>query len=251
MARPRALVTGASSGIGDAYARRLAEDGYDLVVVARRRDRLLGLAQLLRDSHGTDVAVEVVDLSSPSDLDRLVAAVPGFELDLLVNNAGFGAYAPFVRLDPDRAVAQLRVHVVAPTMLARAALPGMIERGRGAVVNVASALAFSGGIAGQWLPARATYAATKSYLVTFSQILASELEGTRVLVQALCPPTTATEFHEVQGIDLSHVKRMTAEDVVSASIAALGTGEVICLPGTVDPQAVADWSAAAARLLRG
>lgn len=251
MARPRALVTGASSGIGAAYARRLAEDGYDLVVVARRRDRLLGLAQLLRDSHGTDVAVEVVDLSSPPDLDRLVAAVPGFELDLLVNNAGFGAYAPFVRLDPDRAVAQIRVHVVAPTMLARAALPGMIERGRGAVVNVASALAFSGAIAGQWLPARATYAATKSYLVTFSQILASELEGTGVRVQALCPPTTATEFHDVQGIDLSHVKRMTAEDVVSASVAALGIGEVICLPATVDPQAVADWSAAAARLLRG
>jgi len=97
MARPRALVTGASSGIGAAYAQRLAADGYDLVVVARRRDRLLRLAQLLRDSHATDVAVEVVDLSSPSDLDRLVAAVPGFELDLLVNNAGFGAYAPFVR----------------------------------------------------------------------------------------------------------------------------------------------------------
>jgi short-subunit dehydrogenase len=251
MTRPRTLITGASSGIGAAFAEQLAAKGYDLVVVARRENRLHDLADRLEREHGADVAVEVADLSSAADLDRLAAIVAGLELDLLVNNAGFGAYMPFLQLDPARAEELIRVQVLAPTLLARAVLPGMVERGRGAVVNVASALAFSGAIREAWLPPRATYAATKSYLVTLTQILSAELEGTGVTVQVLCPPTTATEFHDVQGIDTSHVERMSAAEVVRASLAALSSGEVICLPGLTDRQRISDWSAASTRLLRG
>jgi hypothetical protein len=251
MTRARTLVTGASSGIGAAFAEQLAAEGHDLVVVARRENRLRQLADRLEREHGADVAVEVADLASAADLDRLVAMIAGLELDLLVNNAGFGAYMPFLQLDPARAEELIRVQVLAPTLLARAVLPGMVERGRGAVINVASALAFSGGIREPWMPARATYAATKSYLVTLTQILSAELEGSGVTVQALCPPTTATEFHDVQGMDLSRVQRMSAAEVARASLGALSRGEVICLPGLADRQLLSDWSAAATRLLRG
>lgn len=251
MTRPRTLITGASSGIGAAFAVQLAAEGHDLVVVARRENRLRQLADRLERDHGADVEVEVADLSSAADLDRLVAMMGGLELDVLVNNAGFGAYMPFVQLDPLRAEELIRVQVLAPTLLARAALPGMIERGRGTIINVASALAFSAAITEPWMPARATYAAAKSYLVTLTQILDAELKGTGVSVQVLCPPTTATEFHEVQGIDVSHVDRMPAAEVVRASLAALARGEVICLPALVDRQLVSDWTAASTRLLRG
>jgi uncharacterized protein len=251
MHRPRALVTGASSGIGAAFAEQLAAVGHDLVVVARRESRLRELAGRLGREHGADVTVEVVDLASAPGLERLAAMAAGLELDLLVNNAGFGAYMPFLQLDPARAEELVRVQVLAPTLLARSVLPGMVERRRGAVINVASTLAFSGGISGSWLPARATYAATKSYLVTLTQILAAELEGTGVTVQVLCPPTTATEFHDIQAIDVSRVDRMSATDVARASLAALSRREVICLPALADPQLLADWSAAATRLLRG
>jgi short-subunit dehydrogenase len=251
MAKPRALVTGASSGIGTAFAEQLAAAGHDLVVVARREDRLRQLADRLIREQGADVVVEVADLASAEELDRLVAVVTDLELDLLVNNAGFGAYRPFLKLDPTRAEELIRVQVLAPTLLARAALPGMVERGHGALVNVASALAFSGGIKGPWMPARATYAATKSYLVTFTQILSAELEGTGVQAQVLCPPTTATEFHDIQGIDVSRVERMSATEVVRVSLAALSRGDVICLPALADPGLISDWTAASTRLLRG
>lgn len=251
MVRPRALVTGASSGIGAAFAEHLAGSGYDLVVVARRERRLRDLAERLKREHGADVRVEITDLASPADLQRLLAVVRELELDLLVNNAGFGAYRPFLEVEPSQVEELIRVLALAPTLLVRAALPGMVARGRGAVVNVASALAFSGAMGDPWLPARATYAAAKSYLVTFSQILASEVDGTGVQIQVLCPGVVATEFHEIQGIDMSRVERASADDVVRASLAALERGDVICLPALADPQRIVDWTAAAAGLLGG
>jgi short-subunit dehydrogenase len=127
----------------------------------------------------------------------------------------------------------------------------MVARDHGAVINVASALAFSGGLAVGWLPARATYAAAKSYLVTFTQILAGELAGTGVRVQVLCPGVVATEFHEVQGMDLSGVDRASAGDVARASLGALASGEVICMPGMADPALIRDWIEAADRLFEG
>jgi short-subunit dehydrogenase len=242
------MVTGASSGIGAAYAEELAGSGHDLVIIARREARLRALAERLEREHGVEVHVRVADLSAPAELNALVDEVEALQIDLLVNNAGFGAYRRFVELDPATAQALVSVQVLAPTLLARAALPGMVARGRGGIINVASALAFSGALGGGWLPARATYAAAKSYLVTFTQILAAELAGTGVSVQVLCPGIVATEFHEVQGMDLSHVERASAHDVARVSLAALGSGDVICMPALDDPTKLSDLTAAAGRL---
>lgn len=236
--RPRALVTGASSGIGAAFAKRLAHDQYDLVIVARRRDKLESLATQLQDEHHVAVQVVAADLSQPAELRAVEKRVAeDSALELLVNNAGFGGYMPFVTLDPDRAEEVIRVQVIAVTRLTRAALPGMIERGRGAIVNVSSRLAFSGSVNAPRLPKRATYAATKSYINTFTQILANELAGTGVKVQALCPGVVSTEFHQM-GIDPAQFPPAivsTPESVVAASLAALRLGEVVCLPGLSDP----------------
>jgi short-subunit dehydrogenase len=161
----RALVTGASSGIGAAFAQRLAQEGFDLIVVARRRQRLEALAESLRHDAGVEVDVSATDLTDPDQLSELETVIAeDAALELLVNNAGFGGYRPFVELDPDVAEALIRVHVLTLTRLTRAALPGMVEKGRGAVVNVASLLAFTGSIPPQPLPHRATYAAAKAYM---------------------------------------------------------------------------------------
>ena len=157
MTRPRAMVTGASSGIGAAYAEELAGSGHDLVIVARREARLQTLAERLEREHGVEVRVRVADLSAPAELHAPVNEVEAFQLHLLVNNAGFGAYRRFVELDPATAEALVSVQVLAPTLLARAALPGMVARGRGGIINVASALAFSGALGGAgYRPARPT-----------------------------------------------------------------------------------------------
>ncbi len=240
--RPRAVVTGASSGIGAAFAERLARDGYDQVVVARRRDRLEALAQRLRDERGVTVEVVVADLTQPDDLRTVERRVADDNsLALLVNNAGFGGYMPFATLDPDKAEELIRLQVVAVTRLSRAALPGMIARGRGAIINVSSRLAFSGPLPSPPLPKRATYAATKAYVNTFTQILHSELEGTGVRVQALCPGLVRTEFHERMGMDPGRLPAaiMAPEDVVEASLVALKLGEVICMPALDDPGVLA------------
>lgn len=128
MTRPRAMVTGASSGIGAAYAEELAGSGHDLVIIARREARLRALAERLEREHGVEVHVRVADLSAPAELNALVDEVEALQIDLLVNNAGFGAYRRFVELDPATAQALVSVQVLAPTLLARAALPGMVAR---------------------------------------------------------------------------------------------------------------------------
>jgi uncharacterized protein len=238
--RARVLITGASSGIGAAFAKRLARDGYDLAVVARRREHLEALAEQLRDEHGVTVDVLVTDLTRADELRQVEQWLAADDaLTMLVNNAGFGGYAPFLELDPDRAEELIRLHTVAPVRLARAALPGMVARGRGAIVNVSSMLAYSAGAptAGPF-PKRAVYAAAKSFLNTFTEILHGELEGTGVQVQALCPAIVRTEFHQVSPIDMSRMPPhsiMEPEGVVQASLACLGLGEVICVPFLEDP----------------
>jgi short-subunit dehydrogenase len=159
------------------------------------------------------------------------AAAP---LALLVNNAGFGGYRRFVELDPKVADELLSVHVRAVVQVTRAALPAMVARQQGGVISVASLLAFSGTVTGGFFPARAIYAGAKSFLVTFTQILASELADTGVRVQVCLPGVVATEFHEVQGMDLSKVPRMSADDVARAALAGLRLGEVLCAPGMED-----------------
>ena len=232
--RSHALVTGASSGIGAAFAERLAREGYDLAVVARRRDRLDALAQKLREHHQVNVEVLVADLSKHEDLlivEEHVAADPA--LELLVNNAGFGGYKSFVELDPDKAEELINLKVLAVTRLTSAALPGMLARGRGFIINVSSRLAYSGPLGSSRLPKRATYAGANIYINTFTQLLQSELEGTGVQLQALCPGVVETEFHKQVGIDPSRYPAaivMKPEDLVEASMAGLSLGEVICVP---------------------
>lgn len=236
--RLHALVTGASSGIGAAFAQRLASDGYDLIVVARRRDKLDELAQRLREDHQASVEVLVADLGKPDDLRTVEKRIAeDSALELLVNNAGFGGYMPFVQLDPDKAEELINLKVLAVTRLTRAALPGMLARGRGAVINVSSRLAFSASLSSSQLPKRAVYAGANTYINAFTQLLYSELEGTGVQVQVLCPGVVETEFHERVGVDPHRYPAaivMKPEDLVSASLAGLKLGEVICVPALED-----------------
>jgi len=235
MARDRALVTGASAGIGEAFAERLARDGYDLVVVARRGDRLEALAERLEKDNGAAVDVVVADLGTEEGIARVETIAAGDDrLGLLVNNAGFGAYRPFVELDPATASQLVNVHVMSVMRVTRAAIPGMIARGRGGVITIASLLAFSGTIPANPIPNRVTYAAGKAFQVAFTQLLAGELAGTGVRVSVCCPGVVKTEFHTVQGMDMSMLPRMSSEDVVQAALAAHAAGEVTSSPGFDD-----------------
>lgn len=155
-------------------------------------------------------------------------------LSILVNNAGVAHYGPLAELDAEQASELLHVKVVAPAMLTRAALPGMLERGDGTIINVAGMIAFSGPAPGSVMPRRAIYGGALAGTVAMSQLLAAELEDTPIRVQALCPGVVATEFHEVQGLDMSSVPRMSAQDVVAASRRGLELGEVVTAPGVED-----------------
>ena len=228
--RPLALVTGASSGIGEAFVRRLARDGHDLVVVARSAGALEALALELRRASGAGVECLAADLTVASELGRVEARVraqPGF--DLVINNAGFGSAGAFSEQDVDREEEQIRLNVVALVRLTHAALACMLPRGRGAIINVSS-------LAGMGpYPFTATYGATKAFLNSLTEALAEELRGSGVRVQALCPGFTRTRFQERAGVDPETVPRfawMTPEAVVDASLDALARGDVICVPGS-------------------
>jgi short-subunit dehydrogenase len=237
--RATALITGASSGIGAAFAERLAHDQHNVILVARRRDRLETLAKRLRDAYGVAAEVIVADLTVSDQLqsvEKRIAEEP--QLDMLVNNAGFGGYRAFTSLDAETAENLIRLQVTAVTRLTRAALPGMVSHGRGQIVNVSSRLAFSSSLAAPTIPKRAVYAATKAYVTVFTEILSTELAGTGVKVQALCPGVVSTEFHESMGLDPSRFPQsmvMKPEDVVQASLAGLRLGEVVCIPPLDDP----------------
>ncbi|GLZ05773.1 short-chain dehydrogenase [Actinomadura sp. NBRC 104412] len=226
-----ALVTGASSGIGRAFAQRLAADGHDLVIVGRRKERLDELAASLSD---VDVRPMAVDLATDEGVDAVAEVCATEPLTMLVNNAGVAHYMPLAELPADKARELTHVKVVAPTMLTRAAVPGMQARGEGTIINVSGMIAFSGPAPHSQMPRRAVYAGSLAFLVAMSQTLHAELEGTGVRVQALCPGVVATEFHERQGLDLSAVPRMSSEDVVTASLRGLELGEVVCAPSVED-----------------
>jgi len=234
--RPRALVTGASAGIGMAFAESLARKGYDLMLVARRRERLEALSERLMREAGAEAEVTCADLTDPRGLAEVEARVGGAdELALLVNNAGFGGYHPFASIEPGVIDDLIDIHVRAVTRLTRAALPGMIHRGKGAIVNIASLLALSGALPPTPLPHRATYAGAKAYMLAFTQALAGEVTGTGVQVQVCLPGRVDTEFHKLQGMDTSALPpAMTAPDVVAASLMALDQGEVVCIPALAD-----------------
>ncbi|MEU5261498.1 SDR family NAD(P)-dependent oxidoreductase [Amycolatopsis sp. NPDC021455] len=226
-----ALVTGATSGIGRAFAGRLAADGYDLILTGRREDRLKEFA----DAHpDVEVRTVVADLSTDDGVDTVAAICATEPLTMLVNNAGVAHYVPLADLPAAKARELVHVKVAAPTMLTRAAVTGMRERGEGTIVNVAGMIAFSGPADSSVMPRRAVYAGSLAFLVALSQTLSAELAGTGVRVQVLCPGVVATEFHERQGLDLSAVPRMTADDVVTAGLRGLELGEVVTAPGVED-----------------
>jgi short-subunit dehydrogenase len=243
------MVTGASSGIGEAYAEALAAAGWDLVVVARRRDRLEQLAARLTEAHGVAVRVVEADLADPARVQELSAEAAGLALGLLVNNAALAHYMPFATLPAEPARELVDLNVLAPVLLARAVVPGMVERGEGAVISVASLLAFSGAWDREYLPKRAVYAASKAFLVTFTQILAGELAGTGVRAQVVCPGLVRSEFHTRQGVDMSAVPRMEPGSVVRASLADLERGVVVSIPGAPDDTALRELDGAAAALV--
>jgi uncharacterized protein len=192
----RALVTGASAGIGEAFARELARRGFDLVLTARRADRLEALATELRERHAIEAVVAPLDLARPDAAEALVGALDeqGLHIDLLVNNAGYGLTGYFDEQSWPAHAAFIQVLMTAPTELAWRLLPGMKARGYGRIINVASLAGHVPGSAGHTL-----YAASKAYLIKFSQSLALETKGTGVNVTALCPGFTYSEFHDVNG----------------------------------------------------
>jgi short-subunit dehydrogenase len=224
-----ALVTGASSGIGLVFCRQLAERGHRLVLVARRADRLEAIAKQLEQEHGIETEVFPADLTRPEELASVEARLASEPtLELLVNNAGFGTVGRFVELDPDAEESEIKLNTLALVRLTRAALPGMVERGRGGIINVSSMASFSPS------PFMATYAATKAFVTAFTEGLHEELRGSGVKVQALCPGFTRTEFQDVAGVEQSSIPDLAwqePDDVVSASLAGLERGTVVVVPG--------------------
>ena len=198
-----AVVTGASSGLGAELARVSAAAGWDLLLVARREERLRALAAELEAAHGVAAHVAPIDLSRPGAVAEVVAAAERHGLDVacLVCAAGFGTYGPFVGLDLERALAELQVNAAAPLALSRAFLPRMVARGRGRVLLVSSVAGFQPG------PYMATYHASKAFLTWFGEALAEELRGTGVTVTVSCPGPLATEFDEVAGKRSGRLRR--------------------------------------------
>ena len=231
--RPLALITGASSGIGAAFARAYAARSHDLALVARRADRLEALATELSTAFGIDafaIAQDLSDVDAPEAVLAKVAA-RGRVVDVLVNNAGFSIAQSFAATPWVRQREFLITLVVSACGLAHGVIPGMVERRRGVVINVASLAGFAPGVAGHTL-----YPGAKSLAISFSQALAAELKGTGVKVTAICPGFTQTEFAQANGTSaiMDQAPRrlfQTAEQVVAAALAANDRGQVVVVPG--------------------
>lgn len=226
-----AVITGASSGIGAVYADRLAGQGYDLVLVARRADRLQEVADRLAYAYGRKVETIVADLSVDTDLRRVEQVVSADDsVTLLINNAGMGGLETIADADADAAERMIKVNVVALTRLTRAVLPGLLKRNRGAIINIASVVAYGIAVGG-------IYSGTKAYVVNFTEALQKEVAGTNVKVQSVVPGPIRTEFWDVSGISLDRINQdwvMSADDLVDAALAGLALGETVTVPGLAD-----------------
>lgn len=221
-----ALVTGASSGIGAAFARQLARDGLDLVIVARSADKLEALAHEIRGETGRQVAVFARDLGAQDASAHLVDDVTtaGITVDFLLNNAGFGLHSPVATSDPDRLAAMVQLNCGVLTELTQRFLPGMLERRHGTILNVASTASF------QPIPTMAAYAASKAYVLSFTEALWHEVAGSGVRVLALCPGPTDTPFFDVAGEDFAGAGKRTTEQLIMTAKRALAQGR----PSVVD-----------------
>jgi short-subunit dehydrogenase len=229
--RPVAVVTGASSGIGEEFARQLASRGYDLVLVARRIDRLGDLAERIRVTHEVECVPFAADLANPDAREHFVQAlVPERErLEVLVNNAGFGTHGFFRETDLERELEMIDVNCAAPVHLTKRLLPWMLDRKRGFIINVASLSAFTPG------PVMAMYYATKAFLLSFSEALWEECRDTGVSVTALCPGPVKTEFQSTAGLSpkarSSGTDPMPVEQVVLDAIEGVLSGKRVVIPG--------------------
>lgn len=226
MTTQTALVTGASSGIGLEIAKELARKGFDLVLVARREDKLQELAALL--SPHVNVTVHPFDLSQPETPQQLFEALQGRQIDVLVNNAGFADYGPSIESDAQKMSAMLEVNVVALTKLTRLFLPGMVERKTGRIMNVASVAAYFPG------PLMSVYYASKGYVLSFSEALINEVAGTGVTVTCLCPGATSSGFQDVAGMGESKLIQnvtMTSKAVAQKAVRAMLRGDGVYVSG--------------------
>jgi uncharacterized protein len=229
-----ALVTGASSGIGADIARSLAQRGHNVVLVARREERLAELAKELVAAHRVRAEVVAVDLQSKSGRKATLKAIDelGLRVDVLINNAGFGSAGLFQRLDGEREAELVRLNCEVVVSLCGEFVPKMVERGAGAVLNVASTAGF------QPLPTQATYSASKAFVLTFTQALTADLHGTGVTATALCPGPVKTEFGEVAGLRLETVMPefawVDSPDVAEAGVKGLERGKGVVIPGLLN-----------------
>jgi len=228
--RTTALITGASFGIGLELARIFAREGYNLVLVARSADKLRQLASELEKAHGTRSLILGADLASPGAAAYVLDQTTRADLivDVLVNNAGFGQFGFFADNDLEQCLQQIQVNITTLTHLTRLYLPGMIQRGNGRILNVASTAAFQAG------PLMAVYYATKAYVLHFSEAIANELKGTGVTVTCLCPGATVTEFHKranMTNINLLKFGAMDARTVAEDGYRALMAGKPLVISG--------------------
>lgn len=225
--RPVALITGASAGFGACFAKHLAEKNCDLILVARRENRLRQVASDLEKQFNIRAEILPADLTNPDDLAKVYAKIQATEnLEYLINNAGFGTHPLYAQSDHKRQLDMVKLHVVAVADLTHAALPGMIKRKRGNIINVASVAGFFSS------PTNVLYCSTKTWGIAFSKSLAIELAGTGVNIQALCPGFTYTEFHDVMKVDRKLVSKflwLKADFVVNKSLKKLGKG-YLCIP---------------------
>jgi short-subunit dehydrogenase len=225
MANPVTLITGASAGLGAEFARQCRARGEALVLVARRQDRLDALASIL----GGDTHALVADLAADGAAERLIAdvATRGLQIETLINNAGFGLAGKFAKLPLERQRAMVDLNIRTLTDLCRLVLPGMIERRRGAILNVASTAAFQPG------PNMAVYYATKAYVLSLTEALHYELKGSGIRVSCLCPGPTESEFSDVAGSKSPALERIKgpAEPVVRAGLAGLDRNRAVVIPG--------------------
>ena len=233
MTRPIALVTGASSGIGEAFAQLLAERGHDLVLVARDEARLDAVAKEVADAHGAAAHVLPADLTAPEQLNLVEerCRATNAPVDLLVNNAGFGSFGAFHTLDLDGEIREIQLNVVALVRLTHAAAAQMVPRGRGGILNVSSLAGHQPG------PMNATYGATKAFVTSFTEAVHEELRGTGVAISVLCPGFTRTGFQETASVPASSVPGFMWQDadaVARAGLDGLAKNRAVVTPGNLN-----------------
>ncbi|MCI2106664.1 MAG: SDR family oxidoreductase [Intestinimonas sp.] len=232
MENKTACITGATSGIGAAFAEKFAQLGYNLVVTGRRKEKIEAEAERIRQNYRVSVEVILAELSEEEGIKRVTDSMKRREIEILVNNAGFGANSLYQVSDLSVMEQLAKVNVLAPMELIHAVLPGMVERGSGTVINISSESVY------MIVPKNAVYSGAKSFLKSFTEGLHLDLMGTGVRVMAVCPGLTHTDFHEKMGmvkarqIDRGQIKWMSPGEVVETALRDLEKGKVICIPGT-------------------